>query len=569
MKRTRFTTTFLSAALLALAALFAAFGPQALPVFAEEFFLLDEEESEDAGLLADDGDTVLSGTAKPTLSSAKITTCSGYSKGKIRITAKVTTPVKSIDNYYYLFRVNSNTGKLETRVAKTEKAKKGSQKLTFTLNTADHPEYAINMYGLAVKTKKGSKVSCYTRISGARFVNQPEKAAYNKASYKLPKTKKGLQTTDINQLTQTKSQTAFCNLQMSTVMTKGAESVPYVYNGKTYYFSNIGGYQLYVSQCNQKGIQVTMQLMLDWSSATKDVIAASSQQSGVSFYAWNTTNAAAKQKMEAVFSFLAEMFGQSDCYVSNWILGNEVNSCNLWNYPGNMNKTEYVNSYTEAYRCLYNAVRSQRANSKVFICVDHLWNMTTQGYSSRDMIDSFAARLKKLQKDVNWNLAYHAYPFPLTDCRFWNSASDAVYGQFFTNDVNSQVVSLNNLSVMTNYIKSKYGTKTRIILSEQGFTSSQSQDAQAAAIALGYYVAACNPMVDAFIIRSYQDEAHEVAQGLAMGINGKKAMKVFTYMDSTKSLKYTESYLKSQVGSGWKSRVPGFSTSRLSKIYRK
>ena len=122
---------------------------------------------------------------------------------------------------------------------------------------------------------------------------------------------------------------------------------------------------------------------------------------------------------------------------------------------------------------------------------------------------------------------------------------------------------------MTNYIKSKYGTKTRIILSEQGFTSSQGQDAQAAAIALGYYVAACNPMVDAFIIRSYQDEAHEVAQGLAMGINGKKAMKVFTYMDSTKSLKYTESYLKSQVGSGWKSRVPGFSTSRLSKIYRK
>lgn len=45
-------------------------------------------------------------------------------------------------------------------------------------------------------------------------------------------------------------------------------------------------------------------------------------------------------------------------------------------------------------------------------------------------------------------------------------------------------------------------------------------------------------MIDAFIIRSYKDEAHEVAQGLAMGLkdaNGKKktAYNVFKNMDSS------------------------------------
>lgn len=560
----------LSAALLAMTAMAAGTVAQAASEDTQEVILLDgEEEAEEGGTLSDEGSTVYAGTVSPSASAAKITACSGYSAGKIRITAKVAAPVKSVDNYYYLFRVNSETGKLETRVAKVKKVKKGSQKLTFTLKTDGHPEYVMNKYSLAVKTKKGSKMSCYTRISSSRFVNTPEKASTNSASYKLPKTKKGLQTTDFSQLAQTKSSTAFCNLQMSTVLTRSAESVPYVYNGKTYYFSKIGGYQIYVSQCNQKGIQVTMQLLLDWTSATQDLIAADTQKAGVPFYAWDTRNAAAKQKMEALFSFLAETFSTPDCYVSNWILGNEVNSYNYWNYPGNMSKSEYVASYTEAFRCLYNAVRSKKASSKVFICVDHLWTETAQGYSSKDMIDSFAARLKKVQKDVNWNLAYHAYPFPLTDCRFWQAPGSSAYGHYLSNDVNARVITFSNLSVLTNYIKSKYGSDTRIILSEQGFTSTVGQENQAAAIALGYYIAACNPMIDAFIIRSYQDEPHEVAQNLAMGISGKKAMKVFTYMDSKKSLKYTESYLKSQVGSSWKSWVPNYSTKRLYSFYRK
>lgn len=73
-------------------------------------------------------------------------------------------------------------------------------------------------------------------------------------------------------------------------------------------------------------------------------------------------------------------------------------------------------------------------------------------------------------------------------------------------------------------------------------------------------------MIDAFIIRSYKDEAHEVAQGLAMGLkdaNGKKktAYNVFKIW-IVPILKYTEKVLKSQVGN-WKSLVPGYSTGKF------
>lgn len=79
-------------------------------------------------------------------------------------------------------------------------------------------------------------------------------------------------------------------------------------------------------------------------------------------------------------------------------------------------------------------------------------------------------------------------------------------------------------------------------------------------------------MIDAFIIRSYKDEAHEVAQGLAMGLkdaNGKKktAFNVFANMDGSNSLKYTEKVLNSQVGN-WKAQVPGYTAKRIFNMYR-
>ena len=79
---------------------------------------------------------------------------------------------------------------------------------------------------------------------------------------------------------------------------------------------------------------------------------------------------------------------------------------------------------------------------------------------------------------------------------------------------------------MTNYVKKNFGSDTHILLSEQGFTSNSGQDVQAAAIAYTYYKAEFNPMIDAVIFRSVQDEASEVSQGLSFGLytaDGKKS----------------------------------------------
>ncbi len=506
----------------------------------------------------------------PSAKAASLDYVKGTKANTITVSATVSNYVKSSDGYYYLVYVDSNSGKVKKTVGKVKKPEKAKGKITFKLNISGHPEYAQGKFAIGIKKSK----SAYSVISPKSYVSNPEKLSTNTAAYFVPGTKKGIQVTDINELTDTKSKTVFFNLYISDLMRKDSGVETYKYNGKTYHFNGLYGYVYLVQQCNAKGIQVTAQISIDRNVSTQSLITGNSPYAETAYYGWNTDNSTTRQTMEAMFAYLGEKFGKNNCYISNWILGNEVNSASGYYYVGNVSFSKFISMYSEAFRCLYNAVKSSRGSSKVFICLDNCWNQKnafTICYSARSTLESFAAKISDMQKDVNWNLAYHAYNQPLSDSQFWSGANASM----FTSDANTTTfITMRNIQTLTDYVKNRFGSNTRIILSEQGFSSTYGgQVNQAAAIALAYYKAACNPMIDAFIIRSYKDEAHEVAQGLAMGLkdaNGKKktAYNVFKNMDSSNSLKYTEKVLKSQVGN-WKSLVPGYSTGKISSMYRK
>lgn len=506
----------------------------------------------------------------PSAKAASLDYVKGTKVNTITVSATVSNYVKSSDSYYYLVYVDSNSGKVKKTVGKVKKPEKAKGKITFKLNISGHPEYTQGKFAIGIKKSK----SAYSVISPKSYVSNPEKLSTNTAAYFVPGTKKGIQATDINELTDTKSKTVFFNLYISDLMRKDSGVETYKYNGKTYHFNGLYGYVYLVQQCNAKGIQVTAQISIDRNASTQRFITGNSPYAETAYYGWNTDNSTTRQTMEAMFAYLGEKFGKNNCYISNWILGNEVNSASGYYYVGNVSFSKFISMYSEAFRCLYNAVKSSRGSSKVFICLDNCWNQKnafTICYSARSTLESFAAKISDMQKDVNWNLAYHAYNQPLSDSQFWSGANASM----FTSDANTTTfITMRNIQTLTDYVKNRFGSNTRIILSEQGFSSTYGGQAnQAAAIALAYYKAACNPMIDAFIIRSYKDEAHEVAQGLAMGLkdaNGKKktAYNVFKNMDSSNSLKYTEKVLKSQVGN-WKSLVPGYSTGKISSMYRK
>lgn len=493
-------------------------------------------------------------TRKPDKSCAKITTCKAASTGKVKVKATVKKRVASADDRYYLVYVNPLNGKPYRMVKQAFKKKS----LSFTLKTAENQGYATSKFGIAVK--KGGNFKLVSNIS---FVKSPEKAAKNKSKYKLGKTKKGMQFyNNMQEIDSCGAKNNFLNITTSYILEN--PTVPYEYNGKTYYFSNMDSYRQIVSECNKKGINVTMQILLNWVDGHTNLIDPKARTYGAApFYTWNVGSDSAREKMEAIFCYIGSVFGQKNCYVSNWILGNEINNPRGWNYAGDMPAAYYFRIYAYAFRALYYGVRSQYANARVFICMDNFWNTSVAGgYSAKFSISSFVQHLNAIQGGLKWNLAYHAYSNPLTYTKFWDG-----YG--ITYDDNSPFITMKNLYVLTHYIKRHYGSSVRVLLSEVGYASNWGESIQAAALAGSYYIAACNAMVDAFIIRSYYDHPVEVAQGLPMGIAGKEAFDVYKHMDTSSTLKYTNRYLKVIGISSWGQLVPGYNKKCLYNMYVK
>ena len=81
---------------------------------------------------------------------------------------------------------------------------------------------------------------------------------------------------------------------------------------------------------------------------------------------------------------------------------------------------------------------------------------------------------------------------------------------------------MGNIRLLTSYIRQKYGSKTRIILSETGYTSVQRkhnvENLQAAAVAYSYLLAESDNMIDSLIIHRQIDHKEEIKQGLNLGL---------------------------------------------------
>ena len=493
-------------------------------------------------------------TRQPRADSAKITSCKATAANTVKVKASIKKRIASEDDYYYLIYVDPISKRPGRRITKVFKEKTAS----FTVDVKENQGFITTMYGIAVR-KNGK----YCLMSKPSFVKNPENAANNKSAYKPGKTKKGIQFDyNVNEIHACDAKQYFLNLTVSWIC--GVGDVPYVYNGKTYYFNSLTYYQDMVRECNRNNVSVTIQILLDWQDGQLELINPKARFQGAAFYSWNIYEKQARERMEAMFCYLGKVFSQKDCYVSNWILGNEVNNPGDWNCAGSMTDEEYFETYAYTFRSLYYGIKSQYANAHIFICTDNYWNAAgRRRYSARQVVTNFTRYLNRIQKGLNWNLAYHAYSCPLTDTRFWN-------GWGTTGDVwTTPAITMDNINVLTDFIRDTYGPSVRVILSEQGFSSIPGQEIQAAAIAYSYYIAACNPMIDAFIIRSYTDDPVEVDMGLRMGILGKEAFDVFKYMDSKQTFTYTNRYLGVIGAPSWSQIVPGYKENRLWKMYRK
>lgn len=519
---------------------------------------------------------------KEVRTTAEITSCL-IAEDKQNIQIKMTSngDMNNTDGYFYLFElkpyessIGSRTDYLTYYGGGTEAAFK------VALHRGTTYDRLYSKFVIAVRTENG-----YQEVSEPHYITNPELIAKNQQEYKAPLSKKGLQmeVALADEAFDLGVKHSSVNIAFHQIL---GEGIDYEYDGKTYHFNKsvIESYDKTISALSGKNITMTAIILNGWNPAMPDLVRPGvTQKSNVFYYMPNVSTQVGFEETRAIAAFLAERYDGSDPdhgKISNWIIGNEINN-QQWNYMGPMDIYHYTMAYQEVFRVFYTAIKSTSAGDRVFFSLDYNWNHEMDGqlkYGGKEIIDYFNS-IANVQGQMDWGVAYHPYPCPMTSANFWDDGNTGLV----TNDVNSPVVNFLNLNVLTDYLASSAfqkpdGQVRNIMLTEEGFTATDAQgndlsQLQAAAYAYSYYLVDSNPYIDAYILSRQVDAPSEVKMGLAFGLwscdmsepnqiipaKRRKIWEVFSNIDKAdRTLESTE-FAKSIIGiNKWSDIIPDF-----------
>lgn len=418
-----------------------------------------------------------------------------------------------------------------------------------------------------VAMKKDGK---YTILSKSRYITNPERMAKFNV-YKEVDSVKGLLVSphrlNTGELEDLGIRQAIYNIPLSKITGQTTSgnypTISYTYNGRTYSIDGqaVAEYDIIFGTLSKKGIRVTAVLLNDMNHEYPELVHPEARSGSTAPYVMlNAEEEAGINCMAAVATFLAERYsGNGHGLISNWIVANEINARKEWNYMAYTDVHSYTKAYAQAFRVLYNAIKSVNGSAMVYMPLDQTWNRNLKGstdYDARDVIDEFNAIIKE-RGNIDWQLAYHPYPVPLTNAAFWNTGN--YFRKLTTDSVDTAMVCMKNIHVVTDYMKreellTEEGNSRKVLLSEQGFTSSSGEAVQAAAIAYAYFICENNSQINGFLLNRQIDSGEEVSQGLAFGLlnaggGRKQAYEVYKKM-GTPEEKDAAEFAKGIIGIG-------------------
>ena len=505
----------------------------------------------------------------------------GADKATVDITMNNSGDMAGTDGNFYLFELQPYEDGIGSRSDYLEKISAGNVKKSYQLNKGSANSRLYNSYVVAVFD--GTK---YIEVSPPKYITNPEAIAGNNDAYKTQASKKGLQI-ELKMLDDAFNlgvKHASTNIAFNQILGNG---IDYNYNGKTYHFNKavVESYDKTISAFSGKDMTVTAIILNGYNEAHPELMYPNMpRRDSIFYYMFNASSKEGAETTEAIASFLAERYNGKDNKhgkVSNWIIGNEINN-QQWNYVGDMDVRSYTKRYEKAFRIFYNAIKSTSFTDRVFYSLDYNWNNEINNknkYGGKQIVDHFNSLVLE-HGDIDWGLAYHPYPAPMTEPEFWD---DGEKTGWIKDNFDSPVINFANLNKLTDYfaqdaLKKHDGSVRHIMLTEEGFTATNPErgnieNEQAAAFAYSYYLVDSNPYIEAYILSRQVDAPLEVRQGLSFGlwtcsmnvgddiqaVSKRKLWTVFRYIDKSKYTLENTDFAKSILGiSKWQELVPNF-----------
>ena len=499
---------------------------------------------------------------------AKIESCLiNPETGKVDVAVSAEGLAISDDGYYYLFEEKIYDTGLAGDDYIIEEMK--DVDLTFSVNLNYNSVNSRLCSKFVVAVKKDGE---FMAISKPQFITNPEAIAKCSLSFGNTTSKKGLlvdpEKLRSSELDDLGVKHAAYNIPLSRILGGTSNeyypTVYYTYNGRNYAFNGqiIAEYDYVFSTLTNKGIDTTAIILNDIHPGYMELIHPKARSGGrAPYYAFNATDESGTEYIAAIGSFLANRYsGGGHGKVTSWVIGNEINARNEWNYIEYMDTASYVEEYAKAFRIFYNSIVSVNGNARVYISLDQQWAKSlysSGGYASKDILDEFNRNIKS-GGNIDWGVAYHPYNYPLTSAKAWSSGGKSGY---VLDSESTPVITIKNIHVLTDYLQkadllTDSGEVRHVTLSEMGYTSSAGQDLQAASFVYAYKVIESNRYIDNMLFSRETDAASEVAQGLALGIStqggGRKSIyNAFKYVDTAESAAYTDFALRIIGISSW------------------
>lgn len=434
----------------------------------------------------------------------------------------------SDDGQYYLFAEKVyQGGPAGNPVASAPIGPSAVMSCALGYNTASNHLY--DKFQVAVK-----QGGTFVPVTGGHYITNPEALAGGSAGRRnggkkgliLDGAKIGNGNTEVVSLG---VQQGAYNINIADVV-GGNGAITYNYNGKTYGFDSgyMSQYDHVVRVSSSQGMGLTMVLLNPYARGEEFLISPHSR-GGLGrcpYYMMNTSEDKGLEYLEAVVSFLAQRYNGQNGYgqVDNWIIANEVNAKNAWNYCAVADEMAYAQLYADSVRVCYNAIKSRHANAYVCISVDQNWTKVHNPgsyYSARSMIEAVNYCIQS-QGNIDWGLAEHPYNCPMNWTPFWTPKSETMVS-YVQHNQDTAYLTMENIEVLTDYMaqpqfRNTKGAVRPILLTEVGYTSTQGEEAQAAMITYAYQRVMTNQYLNMIIFNRQTDAAAEIAQGLAVGL---------------------------------------------------
>lgn len=392
----------------------------------------------------------------------------------------------------------------------------------------------------------------------------------NTIAYKQPSIK-GIFNEDANNVKYAKDLGAHSitlNIDLGTLLaTNKNNAYNMKVNGQTYYFNkkSVSQIDAKVKEASKAHMNVVA-VLIAWKNhnyaSFPKALRYNSPKSTITM-GTNTSTSQGRDTVIAMMEFLAQRYSQSaqSGLISTYVISNEIDFTHYFYDCGNLNT--FMEEYERCLRLSNLAVKKYAADINVAVPFTHYWTKSS-GQMFKECPGHSLAPYKMLnwlaaytsaQGAYDWAIAPHCYGTVNTKSNL--AASDVKYKALTGDYKTSPQITFSNFELWNAYLSQrvlKYqGHQRSVYLTESGASSSknttQGYQEQAATLAQVYYKVAQMPFVKSFNYYRLKDHQQESANGLSCGLlatnyKQKPAYKVYKYIDTKDTLKYSNPYLK-------------------------